>query len=116
MKRIPTSRLGIAQGSQVMFSDFADGGAMWTGTGERESRHRVRFAEPFAEAPSVMVGLSMWDIDHAHNPRMDISAERITARGFELVFRTWQDSRVARVRADWIALGPVLDDDLWEVE
>ena len=116
MKRIPTSRLGIEQGSQVMFSDFADGGVMWTGTGERESRHRVQFAEPFAEAPGVMVGLSMWDMDHMHNPRVDIRAERVTAGAFDLVFRTWQDSRVARVRADWIAMGPVRDDDLWDVD
>jgi len=116
MKRIPTSRLGIEQGSQMMFSDFADGGAMWTGTGERESRQAVKFEEGFAAAPNVMVGLSMWDIDHAHNPRMDLRAEHITTSGFELVFRTWQDSRVARVRADWIALGPVRDDDLWDVE
>jgi hypothetical protein len=116
MKRISRSQIGIEQASRVLFSDFADGGVMWTGTGDRESRHEVRFKDGFLEAPSVMVSLSMWDIDHKHNARMDLRAERITPIGFDLVFRTWQDSRIARVRADWIAIGPVRDDDDWDVD
>ena len=39
----------------------------------------------------------------------------ITGTGFQLVFRTWGDTRVARVRADWTAIGPVKDDDDWDV-
>ena len=31
MKRLSSGKIGIAQGSKVLFSDFADGGAMWTG-------------------------------------------------------------------------------------
>lgn len=115
MKRISPSQVGIQQGSRVLFSDFADGGAMWTGTGDRESRHEVVFSESFLSAPSVIVSLAMWDIDHKHNARMDLRAENITAQGFDLVFRTWQDSRVARVRADWMAIGPTRDDDDWDV-
>ena len=115
MKRISSSQVGIQQGSRVLFSDFADGGVMWTGTGDRESRHEVAFKEAFLDPPSVMVSLSMWDIDHKHNARMDLRAEKITAKGFDLVFRTWQDSRIARVRADWIAVGATRGDDDWDV-
>ena len=43
-------------------------------------------------------------------------AEAVTATGFEIVFRTWGDTRVARIRADWTALGAVLGEDEWEVE
>jgi H-type lectin domain len=115
MKRLNRSQVGIQQGARVLFSDFADGGVMWTGTGERESRHLVAFKTAFLEPPAVMVALSMWDIDHKHNARADLRAEHITATGFDLVFRTWQDSRIARVRADWTAIGPVRDDDDWDV-
>ena len=115
MKRISSSQVGILQGSRVLFSDFADGGVMWTGTGDRESRHEVVFKDAFVEPPSVMVSLSMWDIDHKHTARMDLRAENITAKGFELVFRTWQDSRVARVRADWMAIGATRGDEDWDV-
>lgn len=115
MKRISSGRTGIAQASQVLFSDFADGGPMWTGSGPRESRHKISFPQPFEEVPSVMVSISMWDLDQKTNSRADISAERITRTGFQLVFRTWGDTRVARIRADWMAIGPLRDDDEWEI-
>lgn len=115
MKRISSSSVGIEQGSRMLFSDFADGGAMWTGQGDRESRHLISFKEPFITPPSVMVSVGMWDMDHKHNSRADIVAEKITESGFHLVFRTWGDTRVARVRADWIAMGEVKDDENWEL-
>lgn len=115
MRRIRTHRLGVDQGSMVLFSDFQHDGEMWTGDGEREARETVRFSEPFATIPAVKVGMSMWDADHTVNQRMEITADKVTCEGFEMVFRTWADSRIARVRADWIALGEVSDDDDWEV-
>jgi hypothetical protein len=116
MKRISSGKIGITQGSNVLFSDFADGGPMWTGHGDRESRHQVTFDAPFKQVPAVMIGISMWDIDHKHNSRADISAEKVNKTGFELVFRTWGDTRVARIRADWTAIGPLFDDDDWQVD
>ena len=115
MKRISTGKVGILQGSRVLFSDFADGGVMWTGQGDRESRHSITFKEAFVDVPVVMVSISMWDIDHKHTSRGDIMAEKITRTGFQLVFRTWGDTRVARVRADWIAIGTDRDEEDWDV-
>ena len=116
MKRITSGKVGILQGSRVLFSDFADGGPMWTGQGDRESRHFLAFKEPFQKVPAVTVGLSMWDIDQKHNSRADIAAENITRSGFEIVFRTWGDTRIARVRADWMAIGQVQDEDDWQLD
>lgn len=115
MKRFAAHTIGIQQGSRVLFSDFADGGVMWTGQGPRESRHIVRFAESYAEPPVVSVAISMWDMDQKTNSRADVAAEKITADGFHLVFKTWGDTRVARVRADWTAIGRVTDEDVWEL-
>jgi len=39
----------------------------------------------------------------------------VTATGFEIVFRTWADTRIARIRADWIAIGPARDEEDWDV-
>lgn len=114
MRRIRTHRLGVDQGSQVLFSDFEHDGQMWTGEGAREFRLPVTFKDGgFSDAPMVQVGMSMWDLDQKTNQRMDIAAESITRLGFEIVFRTWGDTRVARVRADWIAMGEVEDEDDW---
>lgn len=115
MKRLATGSVGILQGSLVLFSDFADDGPMWAGQGRRESRHAIAFDQPFADPPAVMVSISMWDIDHQHNSRAEVSAQGIRADGFDLVFCTWGDSRIARVRADWTALGALRGADDWDV-
>jgi len=113
MRRFTSNSLGIEQGSRVLFSDFVDDGVMWTGQGARESRHIVTFREAFQAVPAVHVSISMWDMDSATNSRADISAEAITEKGFHLVFRTWGDTRVARIRADWMVIGPLRDEDDW---
>jgi len=114
MKRF-SGLIGIEQGSRILFSDFVDDGAMWTGTGPREVRQNQIFKEAFMQPPMVTVGISMWDIDHNANSRIDISAENISARGFVIVFRTWADTRIARIRADWMAIGKASDEDDWDV-
>jgi hypothetical protein len=115
MRRFASHLLGVDQGSLVLFSDFKDGGAMWTGEGPRELRCVVEFEEPFLSDPIVQVSLSMWDMDQKTNQRADISAEMINREGFVIVFRTWGDTRVARVRADWIAMGKARGEDDWDV-
>ncbi|MFC2970085.1 H-type lectin domain-containing protein [Acidimangrovimonas pyrenivorans] len=115
MKRIRGDMLGIDQGSTLVFSDFEDGGEMWTGSGPRERRCAVRFSEPFQAPPAVSVGVSLWDVDSSSNLRADIAAEAVTCDGFEIVFHCWGDTRVARIRADWTAIGALKDDDLWQL-
>ncbi len=115
MKRLRNHYIGVDQGSLVMFSDFEDGGKMWSGEGDRTRRRKVRFAEPFRSVPSVQVSLGMWDTDHGQNQRADICAEKVTETGFDLVFRTWGDSRVARVRADWMAIGELNHVGDWDL-
>jgi H-type lectin domain len=115
LTRIRSGSIGVLQGTHMLFSDFADGGAMWTGHGAREKRVAVTFDQPFTDIPSILVGISMWDMDHKTNSRVDIHAEAVTITGFEIVFRTWGDSRIARIRAEWTAIGAVADDDAWDV-
>jgi hypothetical protein len=114
--QITTGNLCIRQGSRMLFSDFADGGPMWAGEGPREVRHQVTFEAPFTASPAVIVGLSLLDLDRRSNARLDLSAEEVTPAGFQIVLRTWGDSRIARIRADWTALGPVRGDDDWDVD
>jgi len=115
MWKIRTHRLGIDQGSVLLFNDFKHDGQMWTGEGDRELRRLIEFSESFLTAPAVKVGLSMWDADHTVNQRMDIVSENITAKGFDLVFRTWGDTRIARARAEWMAMGEVEHEDDWDL-
>ena len=115
MRRLSSHLMGVDQGSIVLFSDYQDGGAMWTGQGPRELRRAVTFSEPFKTVPVVQVILSMWDMAPKTNQRADISSDMVTAEGFVIVFRTWGDTRVARVRADWLAIGEITSEDDWDL-
>ncbi len=48
--------------------------------------------------------------------RSELVAENISETGFDVVFRTWSDNRVARVRAAWMAIGDLPFEDDWDVE
>lgn len=113
MRKFENRVIGVDQGSTVLFSDFEHDGVMWTGTGPREARKIVAFSIPFKTVPAVNIGISMWDLDNKSGQRADISAEKITETGFEIVFKTWGDTRVARIRADWMAFGELPSDDDW---
>ena len=116
MRKLSNHRIGIADGQELLFSDFEEDGPMWSGNGPRGVRQSVQFPEQFRSAPSVQVSLAMLDMDHAANTRLDVRAEEITERGFLIVFRTWGDTRVARARASWMAIGEVSHDDDWDFD
>lgn len=116
MKKLRNHLIGVDQGDLPLFSDFEDGGEMWTGTGPRERRLNVSFSQEFREPPSVHVSLSLTDMDSGHHQRAEVIAENVGPQGFDAVFRTWGDTRVARVRVAWFAIGEVPHDDDWVVE
>ncbi len=115
MKIIQNRCIGIDQGDVSLFSDFEDGGDMWTGEGPRERRLTVSFDRAFRAAPAVQVGIALWDVDTNVAFRAELVAENITATDFDLVFRTWMDSRIARIRAVWTAMGELPNDDDWDI-
>ena len=114
MKRLSSHTIGMDQGTFELFSDFQEGGVMWTGSGPRKVSRAVEFSEAFSTQPMVHVSLSMWDMGNDSNARADIRAENVTETGFDLVFRTWSDTRIVRVSASWLAIGEVADPDQWQ--
>ncbi len=115
MKRLRNHLIGVDQGDVILFSDFQTDGEMWAGTGQRQMRTHVAFAESFRTPPAVHVGMSMWDVGNDANNRADISAEDVDTTGFAIVFRTWGDTRVARIRVSWIAFGELRQADDWDL-
>ena len=115
MKRLSSHPIGMDQGTFELFSDFQEGGEMWTGSGPRKVSRAVEFSEAFSTQPMVHVSLSMWDMRNDSNARGDIRAENVTETGFDLVFQTWSDTRIARASASWLAIGEVADPDQWQL-
>lgn len=115
MKKLRSSIVGVDNGDEVLFQDFEDGGEMWTGRGQRERRRRIKFSEKFRSQPVVQLSISLWDMDAGSVMRADVTAEAVTKTGFDMVFRTWGDTKVARVRIAWTAFGELDDGELWDV-
>lgn len=109
------THISVEQGTEMIFSHYDTGGQMWTGTGPREERKRVTFDLPFATVPNVHVSASLWDVETSSNIRLDIFADEVSEQGFDIVVRTWDDTRIARLRADWLAIGGAVDPDLWRL-
>jgi len=107
--------IGIDQGEETLFSEYQEGGDMWTGHGPRLRRQTIHFERGFRAPPNVHISLSMWDIHHAANGRVDLGAENVTEQSFDAVLRTWEDTRIARARIRWMAIGPMAHDDDWQL-
>ena len=115
MKKIRSHVIGIDQGEHIMFSDYENNGRMWAGEGTRQRKKTIVFSEPFRAPPVVQVTMTLWDVDKDTNVRADVQAKNVSATGFDLIFRTWGDTRVARVRLGWTAMGEVPNDDDWDL-
>lgn len=115
MRRLDSHPLGIDQGDVVLFSDFENDGEMWAGTGPRECRKHVEFSQPYRTPPVVQLSISLWDVKTTTAFRAEVVARDVTEQGFDIVFRTWADTRVARIRAAWTAIGTLPHDDDWEL-
>ena len=88
---------------------------MWTGSGDRKRVRHITFDSPFRAAPVVQASFSLVDADTGPFLRAECRAENITATGFDLVVITWADSRLARIRLAWIAIGEAPYEDDWDV-
>ena len=116
MKKLYSSVTGVDQGSVQLFSDFEDDGDMWSGTGERQRVVSVTFSEEFKTKPAVFVALEMLDLHKQSNHRVVTKAQNISLSGFEVAFKTWGDTRIARASAAWMAIGDVKGDEDWDID
>jgi hypothetical protein len=115
MKRLDSHVIGVEQGDVILFSDFEDDGEMWRGEGPRAARHTITFSEHFADAPTVSLQMSMIDMSNDAFIRADLQPDNVSPSGFDIVFRTWGDSRIARIRVAWQAIGSLPSDDSWQL-
>jgi WD40 repeat protein len=64
----------------------------------------IKFDSPFKKIPQVIVGLQTLDAGDII-VRISVTAEDITSEGFKICFSTWEDSKVYKATASWIAVG-----------
>lgn len=101
----PLVGVQIISASGELFNHVDDNGPMWANDGDREVRFRVRFATAFHRPPHVTLGISGLDSSNAQNLRFSLFAEGITHEGYDIVLKTWSDTRIARASVNWSAIG-----------
>lgn len=114
MKRVASHLMGVDQGELILFSDYENDGEMWTGTGDRERIISVSFSAKYRKPPAVHCCMSLLDMATGPSIRADVATRNVTEAGFDIQFRTWEDSRIARVRVAWMAIGELPDDEDWQ--
>lgn len=89
---------------------FNGGGSdpMWTGSGPRHKVVHVDFPRPFEGQPTVVLAISALDAasNSASSVRITVSPQNVTARGFDIDFHTWADSRIWSTNVTWVAYKP----------
>lgn len=99
----------------ALFSHFDSDGEMWAGKGERSIRHRVQFNIEFMKSPIVQIAITFMDADSNQHLRYMLIADNVSKNNFDIVFKTWSDSRFARVWVNWTAIGEKRDPQMWDV-
>lgn len=115
MRKLSGHRVGIDQGEVSLFNDYEADGPMWSGSGQRAVVKTIKLKEAFAERPSVTLTLAMCDMSNDAFLRFSLHAETVKNDGFEIHFETWGDTKIARVRVAWQAIGEVSSDEDWDV-
>ncbi|KYR00330.1 discoidin II [Tieghemostelium lacteum] len=78
---------------------------LWTGTGARTTTRKITFPSPFTAAPRVSLGAGMTDTkDDQGQTRWEITAQNITATGFDCVFHVWGANLIYDLRVDYVAV------------
>lgn len=83
-------------------------------TGEQFVRIKVPFSKAFTAPPVIQVNLKLMDVRVApvdapsgYCVRADVfaSAADVTTTGFVVTFRTWDNTYVFELQANWLAIG-----------
>ena len=90
------------------FIRFPNGGHyMNTGEGERTYEERIYFEEKYEKIPHVIASISGLDESNDISPtvRIELKVENIDTAGFNLIIRTWNDSKLFNVKVSWTVFG-----------
>lgn len=88
-----------------LFNHVDNNGPMWYGDGDREVRTVVKFSSAFQNIPHVILGLTGIDSSMAQNLRFSLLADSVSQQSFEIVMKTWDDTKIARAGISWSAIG-----------
>ncbi len=97
--------LVVETGEIEVFNHVDPDDKMWAENGGRSVFRTVYLKEKFATAPMVHAGICLLDGSKGANMRIAIKVSNIKSDEFSAGVITWDDTRLARVSVNWIAIG-----------
>ncbi|WEF22923.1 hypothetical protein [Paracoccus sp. S3-43] len=115
MKPFNHHAIGLCQGASLLFSAFENHDPMWSGEGPRAIRQTGFFDEAFAAPPAVHARRSPRRRHVGHRPQRQPKGRYPGGQDHPVRLRhrfpDLGDTRVARIRAEWLALGALPHKD-----
>lgn len=91
---------------QVFGDTGTAGWNLHTGNGDRFFDRAIVFQTPLIGTPIIQANLAAIDSDATPNLRVELLVTNVTSTGFTLRIHAWADTRLFRVRANWLAVSP----------
>ncbi len=97
-------RLAQIRGGRAYADRNTTGWRLHQGSGVRDFTMHQTFSRPFEQAPVVVVSLAHTDSSsNATTDRLQVFPTNVTQAGFDVVFRTWDNTQVYGSAASWVA-------------
>lgn len=97
---LQTLRTDVTQQRQSLSAKRCESGIKSLNEGNQQY---LTFSAPFATIPVLTWGLTHLDTSNSQNTRLVTSVSNIGIRGFDVVVRTWDGSRVYGATISWMA-------------
>ena len=78
---------------------------LYEGSGKRIFRNRINFSESFETPPHLMVALSGFNIRDDYRASLEVSFDRVSNNGFDVLIIAYESASVCEVTVSWLAFG-----------
>lgn len=73
------------------------------GSGERMTTYSVKFPQPFAKVPEILLSVTQVDASSKTNVRYNVEVMHVDTDGFKIKIRTWADTQLFSISGFWFA-------------
>jgi hypothetical protein len=78
---------------------------LFEGGGNRTFIDKINFTQPFQTPPKLLIAMSGFEIRGEYRVSVNVRAERITEKGFDVHIGTINASDIWEVTVNWMAVG-----------
>ena len=69
------------------------------------NKKHVQFDKSYSVQPKVFASITLIDFSDGSDHRLKLNIDNITTTGFDITLATWCNTKMSKVRANWMAFG-----------